>query len=124
VSAAELESVSVMERVRKHRKFLQHLISNGDLVRQNEKSIRGANRGEICTICELVKNLLKNPSLKLNLSGEEKQLLLEHRELLEELINRRIPLKRKKRILQRGAGILIPLVLTLMGPILNKLLQS
>lgn len=111
-----------MERLKKHKKFVQNLLSNNQV--NNKKDISKATRGEICTICEIVKNLLQNQQLNVNLNQEEKKLLNEHRKHLEELISRKVTLKRKKRILQKGAGLFLPLIITLMGPILSKLLNK
>jgi len=83
----------------------------------------------LCTICEVVKNVVHNPNTHHQsggggggiLTASTKAELQRHRKAIRDLINRKTPHSRKKRILLKGRGVL-PLILALAGPILGKLL--
>jgi|SRR6185437_75672 len=114
-----------MERLRKHRDFLRRLFTARKLGRQRNIVISRANNAEVCAVCELIKNLLHNPTLHIRLSAVQKKELKRHRRLLEALIKRATPSEKKRRILQKGAGgILLPLVLGLVAPLVTRLLKK
>jgi len=114
-----------MERIRKHRDFLQRLVRLGKDRRKRSREVGRASQGELCAVCELVKNLLHNPHLNIQLDEQQRKVLRRHRRALKELISRRVSGDRKRRILQRGAGgFLLPLVLGLVGPIVSKLFSG
>jgi hypothetical protein len=112
-----------MKRLRKHSEFIRRLLQLSDNKSGRVKHIKQATGGEICTVCEIVKNLLRNPSLKLHLSSSERRTLRNFRQHLETLIDRRVPLDRKRKILHHGRGFIIPLIASLAGPILSKLMS-
>ena len=87
------------------------------------KDIKAASSGEICTVCEVVKNLVRNPQLKVKPTPVQQSLLRKNAGNIRRLIDRSVPIKKKKEILQKGEGIIIPLIAALAGPILNKLLK-
>ena len=108
-----------MERIRKHSSFLNKLVKS----KQKRKSIREASKGEICTVCEVVMNIVHNPSLNLKPTPRERQVLNNNISALRKLIDKRTPVHKKKEILQKGSGVIIPLIAALAGPILNRLLK-
>ena len=113
-----------MERIRKHRNFLRRLVHFRSNSQRRNQEVAKANRAELCAVCELVKNLIHNPSLNIKLNEEQKASLKRHQKLLKKLINRQIDSERKRKILQKGAGgFLLPLVLSLVGPVVSKLLK-
>ena len=85
-------------------------------------SVSGASKGELCVICEIVKNLVKNKEFAQHLSPEQRVKLKKYRKQIERLIDRRVPSEKKRGILQRGAGILVPLILGIVAPILSRLI--
>ena len=81
-----------------------------------------ASRGELCVICEIVKNLLRNREFAQHLTAEQRAELKKHRKQLEQLIDRRVGREEKRGILQRGTGLLVPLILGIVAPILSRLI--
>jgi hypothetical protein len=107
-----------MERLRKHRQFLRRLLDK----RNNPKrEVKQATDSELCAICELVKNLVHNPAL--NVGEQERQLLKQYEKQIRLLINRHVLKKKKRSILQRGGNVLLPLIISLVGPLISRLIQ-
>jgi hypothetical protein len=110
-----------MDRLRKHKKFLkQLLIQKKKKITLAPKEVGKFNDQQICVICELVKNLIHNPSLKLG--EKERSLLGGHKQQIRQLIDRRVKKSKKRRILQKGAGVLLPLIVGLIAPIISHLI--
>jgi hypothetical protein len=112
-----------MERIRKHRTFLQQLI-RGKRPAQRTQLIRQASNAQLCVVCELVKNLLHNGELNIKLTDRQRRQLRKHRTELEALIDRKVPSKSKRKILQKGRGFLLPLLLGLVGPVVSRLISK
>src|SRR6266850_1087958 len=109
-----------MERLRKHKLFLNKFVNS----KQKQKTIKEASRGEICTVCEVIKNIVHNPTLKLNPSPKQQATLRKNSKKLKTLIDKRVnTTKKRDLLLQRGSGIILPLIAALAGPILSKLLK-
>jgi hypothetical protein len=85
------------------------------------REVKQASDSELCAICELVKNLIHNPAL--NLGERERELLKKHKKQLRTLIDRHIPKGRKRSILQRGGNLLLPLIISLVGPLISRLIK-
>ena len=102
----------------KHRAFITSLLQNTDEGRRSQ--IRQATVSELCAVCEIVKNLLRNPTLRLKLKPAQRRILRRNREHLEKLIGREVSVDKKRRLLQRG-GFLLPLIATLAVPILSRI---
>ena len=113
-----------MDRIRKHYGFLRRLVKYRADRRRRNRELEQANRGELCALCEVIKNLLHNPSLQIRLSRRQRERLRRHRKLLQKLLDRQVNGDEKRHLLQRGAGgFLLPLILGLVGPVVSKLLQ-
>jgi predicted nucleic-acid-binding protein len=112
-----------MERIKKHKDFLKQLFESKDNKRERVRQIKNAKKSEICTICEIVKNLLHNPSLSIKLTPEQRHTLKLFSKNLRALVDRKVSIERKKNILHRGRGFLLPIIASLVGPVLSKLLQ-
>jgi neutral trehalase len=110
------------KRTNAHKNFLKQLLLK-DNGANSSKRIKAASRGEICSFCEVVKNVVHNPSLGIQPTPRLKQELQTHSKDIRKLISRSVKLQEKKRILQKGKGFIIPLIAALAGPILNKILQ-
>jgi hypothetical protein len=109
-----------MDRIRKHRGFLKRLLQQRDNIAAKEVS--KISDPQLCVICELVKNLIHNPALKL---GErERKLLEKHEKEIRALIDRRVPKRKKRKILQKGAGVLLPIILGLIAPIISHFINK
>jgi hypothetical protein len=110
-------------RVLKHKHFLRQLFKNRQ-VKKRSKILQTAKRGEICAICEVIKNILHNPNLHLKPSVRQINKLKRSRQIIDQILNREVPFERKRKILQSGrGGFLIPLVISLIGPLLSKLIR-
>jgi hypothetical protein len=86
--------------------------------------IARASDAELCAVFELIKNLVHNESLQLQLSAGQRRLLKRHRNQLRQLIDRKVPKGKKRRLLllQKGGGAFLPAVLGLLAPLIGKLL--
>jgi hypothetical protein len=140
-----------MERVKKHRNFLHRLLRVKGDRHQRDQHIQQANTAEICTICEVVKNLLRNPTLNVQPTPLQRQILKAHKREIGELIDRSVPVERKRHILLRrrrqqkqggsqqktsrrgGAGAkqqcgkgfpLLPLLISLAAPVLQRVIGT
>jgi len=113
-----------MGRLTQHRAFVKALLRSKDNSKLTSKHIKKATSAEICTVCEIIKNFLQNPNLQINLTQKQKNLLKKHRRQLNRLLDRQIPVGKKRRILQTGKGVVLPLILGLVAPILNKILSG
>ena len=114
-----------MERLRKHRKFLQNLLLHRAHKRKVKRSLEKANSGEVCVICEVVKNLVHNPQIAKQLSEKQRKQLHKHKRQIRKLIDRQVSGKKKRNILQSGAGgVLLPLILGIVAPIISRLLTT
>lgn len=113
-----------MDRVRKHAPYIRRLFK--EPAKKRRLLINRASKGEICSVCEIVKNVVHNPALNLKLVERKKQALRSHRKAIQNLISRRVPTERKRKILQSGKGgplALIPLIASVAGPIISSLLN-
>jgi hypothetical protein len=109
-----------MDQLRKHRKFLKHLIEQKKNTTLTSREVGKFSDQQLCVICELVKNLIHNPSLKLG--EKERSLLGAHEKQIRQLIDRRVKKTKKRRILQKGAGVLLPIIVGLIAPIISHLI--
>jgi hypothetical protein len=83
--------------------------------------VKQSSDAELCAVCELVKNLIHNPAL--NVGEREREQLKQHKKQIRALIDRRVPKRKKRRILQRGGNVLLPLIIGLVGPLISRLIQ-
>ena len=114
-----------MDRLRKHRKFLQNLLLHREHKDKVKKSVKEASKGELCVICEVIKNLVHNREIGEQLSEEQREQLRKHRKQIQKLINHQVSSKKKKGILQRGAGgFHLPLILAIAAPIISHLITG
>ncbi len=122
--------------MRKHRKFVEKLLllprrqsggrGNNNKIQKRDRvrQIREANNSQLCAVCEIVKNLLRNPTLGIELDPTQRNLLRRNRRQLERLISQRSSSDEKRKILQRGGGFLLPLIAALAAPVLSKIFGS
>lgn len=92
----------------KHRKNCKHAIKN-------------ATSDEIKTICECVKNILVgnvpiHPTSVTRLKPYKKQ--------LHTLALKKVPLYKKRQILQSGGGFFLPIIATLASSLISKLINN
>ena len=79
------------------------------------------DKDEIDCLCEIALNIHNG---RIALTDAQHRKLWPHRKLFQELAKKKghTPAKKKK-ILQRGRGFLIPLILSLAGPLFGKLVS-
>jgi hypothetical protein len=121
-----------MNRISKHKTFLIRLLNSSRQQQQQQdgkgkdvgKLIKGATQGEICSVCEVVKNLIHNPLLNIKPTVEQQMLLRKNARAIRKLTDKNLDFEKKRKILvqQKGRGFIIPLITALAGPILNRLL--
>jgi hypothetical protein len=87
------------------------------------QNVRKATGGEICAICEVVKNVRHNPQIPVRLTERQRETLRSNRSRLDKLIQRTSSAQQKKKILlqQSGRGVLLPVIAALLPPILERL---
>ena len=86
--------------------------------------MKKANRDLINAVCECATNVLDG---RVPLSGGQKRRLVKHKTKLRELANKKVGLKKKRRILQTGrflGALLAPALSFLGGLILPKIFSS
>ena len=115
-----------MERVQKHSQFLRELIRSRHNKKKRSEKIRQATKGQICTVCEVVKNVIHIPILGIKLGEARRRKLARQRKKIDQLISRQVPEIQKRQILQqqRGGGIILPLILSLAAPFLSRLIGT
>ena len=87
-----------------------------------KKSIlKNLDRKSICLICEICLNILKK---NVPLKPATLNSLKRHKHIIKKLSDKKITLKRKKIILnQRGSGFILPLLFSVITPLLSKLIR-
>ncbi len=83
--------------------------------RVRKQIVNKGNRELIDTVCECCDNILKG---RVPLNTKEKIKLNKHKNSLRKLIKKKVSLRKKKEIIQRGGG---PLLLSILGPVVSYL---
>ncbi len=108
------------ELVRRHAHDLHYLLKTTPIIRK--AIIDKADLSFICCICTCAKNILNG---KVHLKPQEKRNLRKHKENLRKLVKKSVPVKEKKRIIQKGgflSAVLAPLA-DLVLPLVSKLFK-
>ena len=84
-----------------------------------KQMIKNGDKELINAICETCKNILK---ANVPLTPSQKRRLCRHKRTLRELVKKKVSLKRKKQILQKGGflGALITPILSLLGGLIGS----
>src|SRR5579859_3309439 len=110
-----------MYRIRKNASFLKALSGRGNAAFKRQ-ILKKASRAEICTICELSKNILKG---RVSLTQNQKRKLCRYKRALRRLADRKLSYVKKKRfLLQRGGLPILPLILGAVAPLIGKLVSK
>jgi len=99
-------------KVLKHKAFLE-LISKCK-PKQRKVNIETADKEQICAICECVLNILNE---NVTLSAHQLPKLRPYKKVLQDLVNKKVGIQKKRRLLKLKGGFL-PFIL---GPILSVL---
>jgi hypothetical protein len=103
-----------MRRIRRNAKFLQALARGNSKTRK--RLIKKANRSQLCSICEIAKNVG---------AGKLKGKLCKFKRLLKTLSNRNISHSQKKKLLTQKGGLpILPLILGAVSPLIGKLVSK
>jgi hypothetical protein len=99
------------------RAALQVLINSSPQLRK--ALVRHADKKLICTICEVVYNLLRG---NVELQEKEKKKLRKHKTTLRALISKGKNWKQKKTIIQKGGNLLLAALAPIIGSLLGRIL--
>ena len=88
-----------------------------------KQMIQSASKEVIDTVCECCLNVLKGT---IPLSPHQKKCLGKHRHLLRQMVQKKIPVRQKKKMLVQRGGFLLPMLLGnvlkgIAGPMLGGL---
>ena len=87
-----------------------------------KQMIQTASKDVIDTVCECCLNVLKGT---IPLSPHQKKCLAKHRHVLRQMVQKKIPIRQKKKMLvQRGGIPILPLLVLLLGTIGKPLLKG
>jgi hypothetical protein len=88
-----------------------------------KQMIQTASKDVIDTICECCLNVLKGT---IPLSPHQKKCLAKHRHVLRQMVQKKIPIRQKKKLLVQRGGILplLPILAPLLGTIGKPLLKG
>jgi hypothetical protein len=87
-----------------------------------KQMIQTASKDVIDTVCECCLNVLKGT---IPLSPHQKKCLAKHRHVLRQMVQKKIPIRQKKKMLvQRGGIAILPLLAPLLGTIAKPLLKG
>lgn len=88
-----------------------------------KQMIQTASKDVIDTVCECCLNVLKGT---IPLSPHQKKCLAKHRHVLRQMVQKKIPIRQKKKMLVQRGGILplLPLLAPLLGTIAKPLLKG
>lgn len=100
------------------------LITNFKLLgRKSQKAVeKNLDKGLLQLICEICFNILHR---NVEISSRQKKKLVKHKSLLKTCSARKLSKKIKiKRIAQKGSGFFVPLLFSIIGPLLNNILNQ
>ena len=108
------------KRLKAHAPYL-HVLVNGN-AKQREGILRGADKELVYCLCECALNILKG---NVKLHNSEKDKLRKHRQRLRDLSNKKIALRKKRKLLLKQKGgwvsaLIAPVLGTLAGLLLKK----
>ena len=106
------------QRVKKYADLLNYL-SKCSKASQRE-FIKNSSKELISALCEVCLNILKG---KVQLTSGQKTNLSKHKKNLRALVNRKVSIGHKKKLLQKGGfitSLLAPLIGSLLKPLINN----
>jgi hypothetical protein len=107
------------KRIKKHAETLKLLAkSKGPMA---TRIVAGADRELINCLCECAKNVIKG---HVKLTAKQKAKLKTHKNGIRRLVKKKVSLKTKKKILQKGGflpALLAPIAGAVLGPLLGRL---
>lgn len=108
------------KRIERHACDLHYLLKATPVIRK--AVIDKADSSLISCICECAQNILEG---NIELQPKEKKSLTKHKKDLRQLIKKSVPIKQKRRIIQKGgflSALLAPLA-SMVVPLVSKLFQ-
>jgi len=107
-------------RLRDNEPFLRLVASKSTSPKQRREIVRTASKEQVNTVCECAYNLLKQnvPVTPNQLEG-----LKRYKKLLYILVDRGVPVERKRRRLQQSGGLLPALLAPIVGSIIGGLVD-
>jgi hypothetical protein len=105
----------------KHISFLRLVCNECCSHAQKKQLLRTASTEQVKTICECIDNVLKR---NIPLAPEHLCELKKYKKVLYTLADRRVPIPRKKRIIEQSGGFLPALLIPIIGAILGGLAHN
>lgn len=105
--------------VKKFAGFLRYLKSVTP--RQQRQLLNRASGPQLSAICEICDNVLRG---RARISPQQLRQLHPHKGRIRMLANRRVPLYKKRGVLQKGGLPLIPILLAIAGPIIDQIVRQ
>lgn len=109
------------KRIRKNSAFISAFLRANTTKRKQLALVRQASKSQLCSVCEIVKNLLYNPSLNVRLDEHQLRALKSRRVKLRRLADRATSHDEKRRLLQSGRGVILPLLASIAAPFIGRL---
>jgi len=81
--------------------------------------LKHADKKLVCTICEVVLNVLRG---NVALEAQERQKLSKHKKFFRTVVRKGKSWKQKRKIIQKGGGVIISLLASILGALLGNLL--
>lgn len=82
--------------------------------------LKNADKKLVCTICECVYNILKG---NIPLEDKQKKKLSKHKTYLRKVVKQTKSWTGKRKIIQKGGNFLIPLLVPIIGTLIEKLIK-
>lgn len=117
-----------MKRLVRNASFLKALQRAKTNKSKLKKLVGGANSSQICSLCEITKNVYRG---RLQASPRVKAKLCKYKRIIRKLLNKSTGYQAKKKLLQqsdtkkqKGGLPLIPILMSLAGPLIGKLISG
>lgn len=112
------------QRLKRHVFALQLMDRHRRNITLRKSVLAHSENGLICSLCDCAYNILRG---NVKVSPKQKRVLTKYRDHLRKLVDKRIPVKRKRAILQTGSGgfltaLLAPLASTVLLPLLKQVI--
>lgn len=110
-----------MRRIREHADYLSLMHKHGKNPGERKKLINLANKGEVEACCELYLNAIKG---NFDVTPALAKSLERHKKNCAHLLNHKVPIAKKKRILAGQTGGFLPLIAGALLPLVGSLAKG
>lgn len=110
-----------MKRINEHADFLSLMHKRGRNAKDRKQLIEMANRGEIDACCEVFLNAVRG---NIHLTPSLARSMKRHQKQCQKLLNKKIGLAQKKKILINQTGGFLPLLISALAPVAMSLVKG